>query len=180
VRGHHRPGQRQSGGYYGYHGATKGACDNKTLVRRTLAEKVILGAIQEQIADADHIAYVLMRVEEEIAKMRSDLPETLKLKHAELTSEQRRLANFVDFIGEGRGSQALARALVEIERRVGQLADEVEALALQPREDLPAASHRVDQGAGEQRPAGLGAADNEISADAARPSRTHPPRARHA
>jgi hypothetical protein len=34
---------------------------------------------------------------------------TLKLKEAELAAEQRRLANFVDFIGEGRGSQALAR-----------------------------------------------------------------------
>jgi hypothetical protein len=52
----------------------------------------------------------------------------LKLKEAELTAEQRRLANFVDFIGEGRGSQTLAKALVETERRVDQLADEVEAL----------------------------------------------------
>lgn len=34
----------------------------------------------------------------------------------------------VDFIGEGRGSQALAKALVETERRVDQLADEVAAL----------------------------------------------------
>ena len=40
----------------------------------------------------------------------------------------RRLANFVDFIGEGRGSQALAKAMVETERRVDQLTDEVDAL----------------------------------------------------
>lgn len=96
-------------------------------LRRTLAEKVILGAIQEQIADPEHIVYVLQRVEEEISKLRSELPDTLKLKEAELTAEQRRLANFVDFIGEGRGSQALAKALVETERRVDQLADEVHA-----------------------------------------------------
>jgi len=80
-------------------------------VRRTLAERVILGAIQERIADPEHIAYVLQRVEEEIAKLRSDLPDTLKLKETELTTEQRRLANFVDFIGEGRGSSGL-RALL--------------------------------------------------------------------
>jgi hypothetical protein len=67
-------------------------------------------------------------VEEEVAKLRSDLPDTLKLKEAELTAEQRRLANFVDFIGEGRGSQALAKALVETERRVSSLSEEVEAL----------------------------------------------------
>ncbi len=46
----------KSGGYYGCLAATKGACDNKTRVRRTLAEKVILGAVREQIADPEHIA----------------------------------------------------------------------------------------------------------------------------
>jgi hypothetical protein len=71
---------------------------------------------------------VLKRVDEEIAKDRSDLPDALKLKQAELDAEQRRLANFVDFIGEGRGSQALAKALVETECRVDRLADEVDSL----------------------------------------------------
>ncbi len=118
----------KSGGYYGCLAATKGACKNKTLVRRTLAEKVIISAVQAQIQDTEHIAYVLHRVEEEIANQRSDLPDTLKLKEAELAAEQRRLANFVDFIGEGRGSQALAKALVETERRVDALTEEVDAL----------------------------------------------------
>jgi len=108
--------------------ATKGACENKTLVKRSLVEKVILEAVQEQLSDPEHIAYVLERVEEEIANLRSDLPDTLKLKEAELSAEQRRLTNFVDFIGEGRGSQALAKALVETERRVDALIDEVETL----------------------------------------------------
>ncbi len=118
----------KSGGYYGCLAATKGACENKTLVRRTLAEKLILQAVRDQISDPEHISYVLQRVEEEIAKLRSDLPDTLKLKDAELTAEQRRLGNFVDFIGEGRGSQALAKALVETEQRVETLSDEVDVL----------------------------------------------------
>ncbi len=118
----------KSGGYYGCLAATKGACENKTLVRRTLAEKVILEAVQDQISDPEHIAYVLQRVEQEIAKQRADLPDALKLKEAELGAEQRRLANFVDFIGEGRGSQALAQALVETECRVGALTEEVDSL----------------------------------------------------
>ena len=87
-----------------------------------------LRPVQEQIADPEHIAYILNRVEEEIAKLRSDLPDTLKLKKAELSAEQRRLANFVDFIGESRGSQSLAKALVETERRVVALTEEVDAL----------------------------------------------------
>lgn len=107
-----------SGGCYGCLAATKGACENRTLVHRTRAEKVILDAIKTRISEPEHIACVIQRVEEEIAKLRSDLPHTLKLKKAELSAEQRRMANFADFIGEGPGSQALAKALVETERRV--------------------------------------------------------------
>jgi hypothetical protein len=118
----------KNGGYYGCLAATKGGCENKTLVRRTLVEKVILEAVKDELADPEHVAYVLRRVEEEVAKLRSDLPDTLKLKESELSAEQRRLANFVDFIGEGRGSQALAKALAETERRVEALSDEVETL----------------------------------------------------
>jgi site-specific DNA recombinase len=111
----------KSGGYYGCLAATRGACENKTLVRRTLAEKVILEAIKERISEPEQIEYALQRVEEEIARLRSNLPDTLKLKEAELSAEQRRLANFLDFIGEGRGSDALAKALVETERPVETL-----------------------------------------------------------
>lgn len=52
---------------------------------------------------------------------------TLRHKEAELTAEQRRLANFLDFIGEGRGSQALAGP-GRTERRVETLSEEVEGL----------------------------------------------------
>jgi hypothetical protein len=40
----------------------------------------------------------------------------------------RRLANFVDFIGEGRGSRTLAQALLESERKVEALREELENL----------------------------------------------------
>jgi hypothetical protein len=66
-----------------------------------------------------HVAYVLRRVEEETAKLPSDLPDALKLKESELSAEQRRLANFVDFIGEGRGSQSSSRRTSDA-RSIGQ------------------------------------------------------------
>ena len=37
----------KSGGYYGCLAAAKGACQNKTLVRRTLAERVVLEAVAD-------------------------------------------------------------------------------------------------------------------------------------
>ncbi|MHB8313368.1 MAG: hypothetical protein ACYDD0_08735, partial [Candidatus Dormibacteria bacterium] len=66
----------KSGGYYCCLAATKGACDNHLLVRRTLAERVIIEAVRERLADAG----------------------TIRLKEAELQADERRLANFVDFI----------------------------------------------------------------------------------
>jgi hypothetical protein len=57
---------------------------------RSRCQKVILRAVQDQIANPEHIAYILQQVEHEIAKLRSDLPDMLKLKEAEPTAEQRR------------------------------------------------------------------------------------------
>src|SRR6516225_9495221 len=118
----------KGGGYYGCIGATKGACDNKLLVRRSLVEKIILDMVQEQLTDPQHIEYVLRRVAAEVGKLYTHVPESIRLKETELTAEQRRLANFVDFIGEGRGSRTLAQALFDSERKVGALKEELEGL----------------------------------------------------
>jgi hypothetical protein len=72
-----------------------------------------------------YIEYVLRRVEVEIAKLYTHVPESIHLKEVELTAEERRLANFVDFIGEGRGSRTLAQALLESERKVEALKEEL-------------------------------------------------------
>jgi len=63
-----------------------------------------------------------------VAKLYAHMPETVFTKEAELGGEERCLANFVDFIGEGRGSQALGRALVETVRRVDALREELNGL----------------------------------------------------
>ncbi len=118
----------KGGGYYGCLGAAKGACDNKMLVRRKLAEKTILEAVREKLSAPEHIQYVLQRVEEEVGKLYEDVPRTIRVKETELTAEERRLGNFVDFVGEGRGSQALAKALVETERRAVALREELDGL----------------------------------------------------
>lgn len=97
-------------------------------VMRVVLSAVILSAVRDQISRADHIRYVIERVEGEGAKLSAHLPETIRVKESELSSEERRLTNFLDFIGEGRGSRALANALIETERRVEALREELEAL----------------------------------------------------
>ena len=118
----------KSGGYYGCLGAAKGACENKMLVRRTLVEKIILTALREHLSSPENVQHVLERVEEEVRKLYAHIPETLRMKETELASEERRLANFLDFIGDGRGSKALGEALLETERRVESLREELDGL----------------------------------------------------
>lgn len=115
-------------GYYGCLSAAKGACENRLLVRRRLVERIILSALSRRILSAAAVEYVLRRVEAEVARLCADVPETIKLKQTELLAEERRVANFIEFIGEGRGSRALAEALTVAERRAGQLRDELDLL----------------------------------------------------
>ena len=118
----------KGGGYYGCLGAVKGKCSNKILVRRNLAEKTILTAVREHLSTAESIRYVLQQVEEEVRRLYSHVPETIRLKERELAASKCRVANFVDYIGEGRGSQALTKALIETERRAAILEQELESL----------------------------------------------------
>ncbi len=115
-------------GYYGCIGATKGACENKLLVRRTLVERIVLATVRERLSSPEQISYLLRRVEEEIGKLYAHVPDSIRLKETELNAEERRLTNFVDFIGEGRGSRTLAQALVETERKVEILREELQGL----------------------------------------------------
>ena len=77
----------KGGGYYGCLGAAKGACDNKMLVRRRLAEKIILEAVSEQLTRTEHIRYLLERVEEVVVRLYAHIPETVRVKETELVGE---------------------------------------------------------------------------------------------
>jgi hypothetical protein len=57
--------------------------------------------------------------------MCSDVPETIRLKETELQAEERRVANFIEFVAEGRGSKAVAGALTISEQKVQELAAEL-------------------------------------------------------
>ena len=118
----------KGGGYFGCPGAKKSTCKNKVIVRRKLIEKVFLDQIRERIASPEQVHDVLQRVQKEIQTLSSDVPDKIDRKESELNSEERRLANYIDFIGEGRGSRALAKALTEAERKVDELQSELEGL----------------------------------------------------
>ena len=121
VRGQHRAGEREGRRLLRLLAATRGASDNKLLVRRKLAEQIILDAVRARLSEPQPLHDVLRRVETEVQRLYSHVPETIRLKEAELAAEERRLGNFVDFVGEGRGSRTLAQALVDTEHKVEAL-----------------------------------------------------------
>jgi len=65
--------------------------------------------------------YLFKQVERKVRQGCSDIPEMIKLKQSELQAEEVRATNFVQFIGEGRGSKALADALLASENQVEML-----------------------------------------------------------
>jgi len=118
----------KSGGYYGCLGGAKRACANRLLVPRKLIERCIIMALRERIADPQMLAAVLARVEENLKQLLAHVPQQIKEKRVALATEERRVANFVEFIGEGKGTRALATALGEAERRVETLRMELDLL----------------------------------------------------
>ena len=98
------------------------------MVRRVLAERVILDAVRERLATRDGLQHILHSVEAEIRKLYANIPETMRVKNTEFETEQRRVANFVEFIAKGRGSRALAEALAASERRAQELRADLDAL----------------------------------------------------
>ncbi len=104
--------------------------ETKLLVGRSLVGKTILGAIKARFSQPGILEQVFKRVEEKVAELGSEVPQTIRLKEAELQAEERRLANFVEFIAEGRGSKSLAAAMTLAERKMESLGVDLAALRL--------------------------------------------------
>src|SRR5262249_33545655 len=60
--------------------------------------------------------------------LHAHLPEKVKLARAALAAEERRVVNYIAFIGEGKGTRALAEALQQAEHKVDALRGELQVL----------------------------------------------------
>ena len=71
---------------------------------------------------------MLKGVAAEAKKVDAAIPEALRVKTRELRSTQRRVANLVDFVADGRGSDAIRDELARLEARVRCLEKEFAGL----------------------------------------------------
>jgi recombinase-like zinc beta ribbon protein len=90
----------KGGGYYGCLGAAKRACGNRLLVRRTRVERMILLAVRDVMGSVEKLDYAVGRVKAEVEKVSTEAPQIVTFREAECAVEQRRVANFVEFIAE--------------------------------------------------------------------------------
>ena len=118
----------KSGGYNWCANARKNSCGNKVIVRRSLVEKVVINEIRRLISSPEQIRYVLEKFESEIANLYSDIPDSICQKEAELRAEEKRLANYINFIGESNTSRTLNEALLESEKKVDALQAEIDGM----------------------------------------------------
>lgn len=109
------------GGYYGCLSARVRGCDNRVGVRRILAETLIVAALQKRLKDPAALRYILQRVKQEVDKLNSDVPDTIRCTNAQLGAERRCLARLVDFIAEGHDSVGVRERLAQTEEKVSVL-----------------------------------------------------------
>jgi hypothetical protein len=115
-------------GYYGCLGAAKHACANRLMVSRRLTERKVLESLRQECSTPSVIAAVLTHVEAEIQRLHGHVPEEIKLRRAALSDEERRIANFIEFIGDGRGTPTLSEALRGAEGKATVIREELRTL----------------------------------------------------
>ena len=84
--------------------------------------------MRDRLAHPGNLDYVFKKLQQEVASASTATPETIRLKEAECDAEQRRVANFIEFVDEGRGSRALGEALTASETRLTDLRADLDAL----------------------------------------------------
>ena len=97
-------------------------------VKDRLVEKFVINEVRKQISSPEKIQYLFEKVEAEISNLYSDIHDSIRHKESELRSEEKRLANYINYIGDGNASRMLNQALLESEQKVDALQSELDGL----------------------------------------------------
>ena len=89
---------------------------------------MVLDEVRKRLSSPEQIRYLLDKVENEISNLSSDIPESTQRNESELGAEERRLRNYIDFIGEGKGSRILNEVLLKSEKKIDTLQTEIDGL----------------------------------------------------
>lgn len=113
--------------YYGCSDHHKrGTCPIRLSVREDVAQRRILGAVRQRLASDEGITYVRKRVAERLGEIRRNLDAQLAERRERLARTEHRIQGLVTFIADGDRSEAVVKALHDLE---AQARDEKAAMA---------------------------------------------------
>jgi site-specific DNA recombinase len=112
--------------YLGCHAAKNGACTNRRTCRRTSMEAHVLGLLRRQLMQPDLLGAFLQAFDTEWERLDGELRVEATTRHRERQAVERKIANLVDVVSDGRGSPAILARLRELEV-ARQAQDELDA-----------------------------------------------------
>lgn len=139
----------KSGGYYGCHQAKRKTCSNKLTVQRKRLEEILINNLKTNLLTSENLNYVYDKIEKEIEKSLSTVPDESKQKRIEHEKIQSELQNLLHFIKAGNFSKVVSKALSDAENRSDKIKSEMQSLELQRNSSFKAPAkewidHRLD------------------------------------
>ena len=101
--------------YLGCQAAKHGACTNRRTCQRTSMEAHVLGLLRRQLMQPDLLGAFLQEFDAEWERLDSELRVEASARQRERQAVERKIANLVDAVSDGRGSPAILARLRELE-----------------------------------------------------------------
>ncbi|MSP18374.1 MAG: hypothetical protein EXR74_02260 [Bdellovibrionales bacterium] len=136
----------KSGGYLGCMNASRQAgaeCANKQMIKMSLVEWNIVDELKKNLEDSRTYDYLARRYNELMGKRSSDVPHRLNEVEITISKQEKVIANYTKFIGEGVWSDTIATELTATEHKVKELKKERDYLKERLGERLYVTPHAI-------------------------------------
>ena len=107
--------------YLGCPAAKHGSCSNKSTVRRVTLEDHAMELLSRQVMQPDLVADFVTAFNQEADRLSADLRSQAGARQREVAALERKVANLLEAIGDGRSSPAIMAKLAELEGRLSVL-----------------------------------------------------------
>jgi hypothetical protein len=107
--------------YLGCRAAAHGSCHNRRTVRRQTLEARVLDLLERQLMQPALVAEFVAAFNEELARQAAEQKSQAANRQRDRATLDRRIANLVDAIGDGRASTAILAKLAELEAKRDEL-----------------------------------------------------------
>lgn len=121
--------------YYACSNSRRGRCKNQKRVLARVVKARLLEAIKDRLISRDGIAYVRKRIAEHLGEVARNREAEIRELRQRLARIDKRIANLVDVLASGERSDAISKALQDMEAHRGMELKHIDALnevAMQP------------------------------------------------